>query len=184
MTRLDKQAVLAGDTLIVDMVDVKYRGVIGKPVRPKMSMRMFVQPLTADSGAATVDHYWLLPAADYQRLAAISGVEAELDYCSATFDAVTGFLAVDCFKHGSQPTQLVAYLDGALSNTRIASRRAEYTPASLDFWGGFRHRMQLRSSGGQMPKVKVTAFEARAHFDRQIVVPGVLGGVPTACPAP
>jgi hypothetical protein len=211
MTRLDKQAVPAGHRLVVDMVDIKYRGVAGKPAHPKVSMRMFLQRMTADSGAAAADHYWLLPAADYQRLAAIPGVETQLDYslsllapkvtiefpadgkrayypgigfCGATFDADTGVVAVDCFKPGAQPTQLVAYLEGGVPGTGVASRRADYTPALLDFWGGMRHSIQLRGSGGQMPQVKVTAFEARAHFDHQIVVPGVLGGMPTECPAP
>jgi hypothetical protein len=211
MTRLDKQAVPAGNRLVVDMVSIKYRGATGKQARPKVSMRVFLQRMTADSGAAAADHYWLLPAADYLRLAAIPGVETQLDYslsllapkvtiqlladgtrayypgigyCSATVDAATEVVAVDCFKAGAQPAQLVAYLDGSSPDRGIASRRADYTPAVLDFWGGIRHSIRLSGSAGQNSRVNVTAFEARAHFDRQIVVPGVLGGVTTACPAP
>jgi ribosomal protein L18E len=45
--------------------------------------------------------------------------------------------------------------------------------------------MRLQTSRGDMPHVKVIAYAARAHFDRQIVVPGgVLGGSVSACPTP
>jgi hypothetical protein len=152
-----------------------------------------------------------LPAGDYQRLLAAPGVATQLDYslsllapkvtiefpadgkrayypgvgfCGATVDAATGVVAVDCFKPGAQPVQLVAYLDGGSPDTGVASRRADYTPALLDFWGGMRHGMQLRGSASQTPRVKVTTFEARTHFDRQFVVQGVLGGPVSACPKP
>jgi hypothetical protein len=59
----------------------------------------------------------------------------------------------------------------------------DFTPAALDFWGGQRSDMQLVAHGTEVPRVKVTTYQARAHFDRQLVRPGVLGGPASACRA-
>jgi hypothetical protein len=99
-------------------------------------------------------------------------------------------VAVSCFKPGAQPALLEANVDGTAESTitpagmNRPNRGADFTPAWLDFWGGYRHDMQLVVRGAEVPRVNVTAYEARAHFDRQIVVPGVLGGPIATCPAP
>jgi hypothetical protein len=41
----------------------------------------------------------------------------------------------------------------------------------------------LHSTATAAPRVRVTSFVPQAHFDRQFVVPGVLGGPVSACPA-
>lgn len=164
-----------------------------------------------DAGQAAVDHYWLLKREDYERLAAQVGVEIQVDYsmtllaaqatsefladgqrawrpgigyCSATFDRARGVVSVNCYKWGAQPALLAANIAGRPDIERKISRWPDYTPAILDFWGGTHHDMSLTSQGPETPRVIVTAYRARTHFDRQIVVPGVLGGSVSACPAP
>lgn len=170
-----------------------------------------VQWKATDEGLLAANHYWLLPRSEFQRLAALGAVQMHISYsmsllaptadaefladgrrqfypgigyCGATFDRATGFVDVDCFKAGAQPAQLVAGLNGAPEIESKASDWPDFTPAALNFWGGKRHAIQLRAKGNDVPRVNVTALEARAHFDRRLVVPGVLGGPVSGCPAP
>jgi hypothetical protein len=154
---------------------------------------------------------WLLPRSTYDRLAhsrdvhteihyflrllaPVAGAEFQADgrrqfypsigYCSATFNPAGGAVNVDCFKPGPQPAQLVASLAGTPASAGSPSGFPDFTPAALDFWGGRRHLMKLRAEGNGIPRVQVTAFAALAQFDPRIVVPGILGGSVSACPAP
>jgi hypothetical protein len=171
---------------------------------------MRIELKTTDEGLLAATHYWLLSRSDYERLAALDGVETHIDYslsllapsataelathgrrafypgigyCSAA-DRSTPLIHVDCFIAGAQPALLVANVDGAPEIEGKASGRPNFAPAALDFWGGQRHAIQLRARGSDVPRVKITAFEAHAHFDRRMVVPGVLGGPVSSCPAP
>jgi hypothetical protein len=160
-------------------------------------------------GRAVADHYWLLPAADAKRLLSNPVTETRIDYslslltlknsarfmadgrrsyydgigyCGAEFDPSSGTVAVSCFKPGAQPALIVASVDGVESAP--PRRPVDFTPVVLDFWGGQRSDMQLAAHGTETPRVTVNTYQARAHFDRQIVRPGVLGGPASACPAP
>ncbi len=164
-----------------------------------------------ESGLAARDQYWLLSKQDYQRLAADSTVSAHIDYslslmeskasmaitadgqrtfhsgigyCGAGFDRATRRIDVDCYRTGAQPALLVARLEGQSDIEGRASSYPDFTPAALDFWGGQRHRVELRAADSKAPRVQVTAYEGRVHFTRKVDVPGVLGGPPSSCPAP
>ncbi|HXC60329.1 MAG TPA: hypothetical protein VN645_13530 [Steroidobacteraceae bacterium] len=208
-TRLLAQPLPAGQVLVVDHAEVGYYNGSQKlrHLRAGLSSVARMSPI---NGLPNVDHYWLLPAADAKRFASTAGVETRLDYslsllaakhkvqfaadgqrnhypgigyCGANFDRSTGAVAVSCFKPGAQPAMLTAGLEGAADSV-ISNHRIDFTPAALDFWGGFRHRVQLIAHGTEIPRVEVTVYEARAHFDKQFTVPGVLGGLPSACPVP
>jgi hypothetical protein len=165
------------------------------------------------STAAIADQqFWLLSRADYERLAARPGVRLQLDYslsllspansidiatdaqrrffagmgyCGARFHPDVGQVAVDCFKPGAQPALLFAHPQGApLIAGRPNSVTPNYVPAPLDFLGGKRYGINFLFKGDQPPRVTVTSYAARAHFERRLTIPGVLGGSATACPAP
>jgi hypothetical protein len=165
----------------------------------------------SDGGLLTTSQNWLLPRSMYDRLAHKGGVQTEihyflsllaprasaqlladgrrtfypgLGYCSATFTTGNGIVSVDCFKPGLQPAQFVASLAGRPASAGSPSGLPDFTPAVLDFWGGRQHSMKLRAEGNGLPRVDVTAFAVVAHFDRRIVVPGILGGPVAVCPAP
>jgi len=172
--------------------------------------RSSAQWTTTASGLPARDQYWLLPKQDYQRLAA-AAVTAHFDYslsllepkasatfsadgqrkfhpgigyCGAPFDRANGRVDVDCYRFGDQPGLFVARFEGQRDIEGRASSFPDFTPAALDFWGGQRHRVQLRATDNSAPRVQVTAYEGRVHFNRQIDVPGVLGGPTSSCPAP
>jgi hypothetical protein len=179
-----------------------------RSTRPAGTSSRWMMPV---DGQPVADHYWLVSKSELARLTAAPGVETRIDYslsllspknsvqfladgsrrhysgigyCDASFDRSVGSIAVSCFKPGAQPSLLTARLAGADQSTEVASRGANFTPAVIDFWGGFRHRMTLVARGNDVPQVVVTAYQARDHFDRQIIVPGVLGGPASACPLP
>lgn len=206
-TRLDAR-VPEGSLLVVNHVEVRYfRGdQEQRRLRPGRTSYSLMKPI---DGHAVVDHYWLLPAADAKRLLSDPVTETRIDYslslltpknsarfmadgrrsyydgigyCGAEFDPSSGTVAVSCFKPGAQPALIVASVDGVESAP--PRRPVDFTPVVLDFWGGQRSDMQLAAHGTETPRVTVNTYQARAHFDRQIVRPGVLGGPASACPAP
>jgi hypothetical protein len=183
----------------------------GKELRSTRPAGSSSQWMTPADGQPRADHYWLVSKADLAQLAATPGVEARIDYslnllspkasaqfvadgrrshysgigyCDARFDRSVGSVIVSCFKPGAQPALLTARLAGAPASTAVPSRGADFTPAILDFWGGRKHRMTLAAKGADVPQVIVTTYQARDHFDRQITVPGVLGGPASSCPLP
>jgi hypothetical protein len=208
-TRLDAQ-VPDGNLLVVNHVDLRYVSG-GRELRRLRPGRTSSYVMRKAEAPPTADHYWLLPATDLKRLASDPGVEAHLDYslsllapkntvqfaadgsrhyyegigyCSAEFDRALGAVAVDCFKPGVQPAYLTANIDGTADSAATRRFPLNYAPAVLDFWGGKRTDIQLAAHGSEIPRVNVTAYEPRAHFDRQLIRPGVLGGPTSACPAP
>jgi hypothetical protein len=162
-----------------------------------------------ESGQRAMEHYWLLSKKDYQRLAADPGTTAHFDYsmsllepkatavfaadgrrayrpgigyCGTTVSGVAKWVNVGCYSVGDQPALLAARLDAQPDIEDRASGQPDFTPVVLDFWGGHRHRMYVADATGL--QVRVTAYEARAHFTRQFDVPGVLGGPVSSCPLP
>jgi hypothetical protein len=207
-TRLVGTAGSADRRVVVDHAQVSWHSG-AKKVQRSPGAFGFRRGRLAETSPGT-DRRFVLPRADYARLAAISDIRARVDYsfsvlapiaatelmadgrrdrharlgwCGAIADKAAGNVTVTCYKPGAQPAMLTANLVGAPEDDAILSQPLDYTPAFLDFWGGQRHRMVLKYAGGGTPRVKVTAYEVRAHFDRQYDVPGVLGGPVSACPA-
>jgi hypothetical protein len=204
-----QEGIPAGDRLAAGPAQLTYRaaGEVVHTLYPE-----WPSPQTpSDGGLLATRQNWLLPRSTYDRLAHSHDVQTEihyflrllapeasaefladgrrefypgLGYCGATFNPAGGVVNVNCFKPGPQPAQIVASLAGTPASAGSPSGAPDFTPAALDFWGGRRHLMRLRADGNGIPRVHVTAFAALAHFDRRIVVPGVLGGPVSACPAP
>jgi hypothetical protein len=204
-----QEGIPAGDRLSAGPVQLTYRGADGivRTLYPE-----WPSPQTpGDGGLLATTQNWLLPRSTYDRLVLSRNVQTEIHYflrllapeastefladgrrefhpgfgyCGATFNPVGGVVSVDCFKPGPQPAQIVASLAGTSASAGSPSGAPDFTPAALDFWGGRRHLMKLRADGNGIPRVHLTAFAALAHVERRVVVPGVLGGPISACPAP
>jgi len=208
-TRNVQEGIPAGDRLSAGPVLLTYR-VADQVVRTLYAEWPSPQG-PSDGGLLATTQNWLLPRKTYEQLAHNRNVQTEihyflsllapeasaefqadgrrefyprLGYCGATFNPESGVVNVDCFKAGPQPAQIVATLAGTPPSAGTPSGFPDFTPAVLDFWGGRRYLMRLRAAGNGVPRIQVTAFTALAHFDRRIVVPGILGGPVSACPAP
>jgi hypothetical protein len=112
-----------------------------------------------------------------------------IGYCSASVgagapQAGANVIEVNCFKPGSQPAQLTAVLEGAPEYQGSNFRATDFTPAALELWSGEYYRTSMFTRQLPLPRVRLAAYEASAHFDREIVVPGVLGGSLASCPLP
>lgn len=208
-SRLVEQQVPAGNRVVVDHVDITYRAA-GRPVGrldggywPKPRKR------TAD-GQWAIDHSWLLPAAEYERLRQIDGVEtvfnyslsllaptatatfaadgrrrhfAGIGYCSADMQPERRRIVLDCFRAGPRAALFSAVEAGAEQATEAIPGFVDYRPALLDFWGGQRLSLMLPATG-EAAQITVTAYAPRVHFARQLAAAGVLGGPLSACAAP
>jgi len=214
VTRVVRTSIPAGDLLTIGHAAVTYRiaGATVRPAQAEPGpLRAPLPWTTLRDGTVALDDYWLLPRSEFDRLAAVHDVETQIDYslslaaptaqarfladgrrvsypgigyCSAKLDRATAVVDVDCFKAGAQPAQVVANLDGAPQTASKASGYPDFAPAVLNLWGGQRYTFQLHATGSEVPRVSVTAYQARAHFDRRIIVPGILGGPVPQCPAP
>jgi hypothetical protein len=210
--RLVADHVPDGRLLVVDRAQLTYRTADGAAILPgtgRANQQWVNQWVRTESGHWAMDRYWLLSKKDYQRLAADPGTTAHFDYslslldpgatavfaadsrralrpgigyCGATATASSNRVHVDCYRVGDQPAMLAARQDGQSSIQDRASGHADFTPAILDFWGGRRHHMYVADAAAS--PVRVTAYEARAHFTRQFELPGVLGGPVSSCPLP
>jgi hypothetical protein len=168
-------------------------------------------PRTLDASTELVSHYWLLPHADAERLAATPG-ELAIDYslsllkpaqtvelivgaprrfvehfghCGAQFDRATSAIKVECYKRGARAAQLTANLAGASGDTETASGSPDYTPTVFELFGGRRQIIVLRNvPEDRAARVTLTTYEAAAHFTRVVKFDGVLGGSAAACPLP
>jgi hypothetical protein len=209
-TKASQKNVPAGYRLSLGRVEITYRaaGGVAQVLHPAQA-----DPLRAQTDRLfpSVTQYWLLPRSMYARLVQSRDAATQIDYslsllapkataefpangkrgyypglgyCGATVNSADAVVSVDCMKPGAQPGQIVASLVGAPESAGSPGGLPDFTPAALDFWGAQRHAMRLRSEGRDIPRVRVVAFEARAHFDRHLAVPGVLGGSVSSCPAP
>ena len=199
-----------GNLLVVNHVEARYVSGARELRRLRPGRTSSAMMKAADQPPAA-NHYWLLPADDAKRLASDSMVETRLNYslsllapkntvhfpadgsrnyhegigyCGADFDAASGAVTVSCFKPGAQPAFLAANIEGSTDSAGSRPFPLNFAPVVLDFWGGKHYDIQLAAHGSDIPRVDVTAYEARVHFDRQIIRPGVLGGPVSACPAP
>jgi hypothetical protein len=160
-------------------------------------------------GARSAVHLWLLPRDAYETLVSQSAhlqldysfsllephsfelpVDGKrhylsaLGYCRAKRDPLTSGVTVKCFKNGDQPGLVAAkFID--VQTPEIVASEPDFTPAWLSYPGGKRYKINLPATAeADGARIKITAYEARAHTERQLIVPGVLGGTPTECPAP
>jgi hypothetical protein len=154
-------------------------------------------------------HYWVLPRQAYRRLAQHGDVRLRLDYslsllqprvaqipvdgrrreiagvgyCSAALDGRRNRVLVDCFEHGRRPALLAAELIGR-PDTRADTGFPDYAPVWLQALSSARYSLALPDGSAAATRVKLTAYEARSHFNRSVSARGILGGPPAACPAP
>jgi hypothetical protein len=201
-----------GGQLVVSRALLTYRAADGAAVflgtgrTVEQSARQWAK---TESGQREFEQYWLLSKKDYQRLTTDPGATAHVDYSLSLLNRkATTVLAVDgrgafrsgvghcgaiasrtdkgagvyCYRVGDQPALLAARLDGQPDVEDRPSGYPDFTPAIFDFWGGHLHYMHVADAAAS--QVRVTAYEARAHFTRQFDVPGVLGGPASACPPP
>ena len=162
-------------------------------------------------GELVARHFWLISRNTYEGLSRDPSTQLQLDfflsllkpshsydisigakreyfpgvgYCGAKFNAMTSRIDVECFKLGNLPALLTVELPDT-PKRKIDLGFADYTPPWLDFFQSRSYTTSLRYSPSSAPsQVIVTAYEDQAHFDRQLVIPGVLGAPPSACPAP
>jgi hypothetical protein len=195
--------------VMISNVSATYRNDSNEVLHSLLYARITPIWQTTADGTRSAVNFWLLPRDVYQRLAlqtahlhlnySLSLLEprsfelpvdakrqylATLGYCGATRDRVTADVTIKCFKSGDQPALVTANFVGAQS-TEVAADDPDYTPAWLSFPGGKRYKIKLPSSAGSnSARVRIISYEARAHTGRKIVVPGVLGGPVSNCPAP
>lgn len=154
-------------------------------------------------------HYWVLPREAYRRLAQDAHVRLRVDYslsllephvaripvdgrrhevtgvgyCSAALDGRRKRVFVDCFEHGRRPALLAAELVDR-PDTRTDTGFPDYAPGWLQALSSARYSLALPDGSAVATQVKLTAYEARSHFNRSVSASGILGGPPAACPAP
>lgn len=204
--RLITDHVPEGGRVVATRSGLTYRTAAGEAVSLGQG-RTVLQWVRTDSGQLAIDQYWMLSKQDYERLVADPGITTHLDYslsllqpeetavftadgsrsyqsgigfCGAPEHAWAGEELVTCHVVGDQPALLAVGFEGDSSQADRPGGELDFTPAVLDFWGGRRHAIRLDDVTGR--QVRVTTYEARAHFSRQFDVPGMLGGV-SSCPA-
>jgi hypothetical protein len=97
-------------------------------------------------------------------------------YCSTGLDASPDAVSVDCFMRARRPALVTArWSEG--TDAREAMTRPDYMPAALEMLSGAPYRLSLSSPrGSTAARITLTAYEARAHVEKSIDAPGLLGG--------
>lgn len=210
--RLVADGIPEGGQLVVSRAQLTYRASDGSDVflgTGRTSQQWMQQWVKTESGQRAFGQYWLLSRKEYERLAADAGTTAHLDYSLSLLEPrATGVFAVNgqgafrkdlghcggiantegggatiyCYRAGNQPALLTARLDGQPNIEDRASGYPDFTPAMFEFLGGKLHSMYVADAAES--QVRVTEYEARAHFSRQFQLPGVLGGPVSSCPLP
>jgi hypothetical protein len=212
VVRLVADHIPEGEQLVVSRAQLTYRTADGKAVflgTGRTTEQWAQQWVKTESGQRAIDQNWLLSKKDYQRLAAGPGTTTHIDYslsllkpkatavfavngkgafrsnighCGAIANPASKGANVYCYVAGSQPALLAARVDGQSDIEDRPSGYPDFTPAMLGFWGGHLYRAYVADAAEL--QVRVTAYEARAHFTRQFDVPGVLGGPVSSCALP
>lgn len=103
-------------------------------------------------------------------------------YCSTGRDAAPDAVSIDCFMRGRRPALVTARWSGETAG-RETMTRPDYAPAALEVLNGAPYRLTLpRLRGSTAVRIALTAYEARAHVERTVDAPGLLGG--PSCSAP
>jgi hypothetical protein len=162
----------------------------------------------ADDGRVEARHAWLM-SRDQYRTVGRTAASLEIDYlvallapvrsaqipadgrrhrvpgiglCTATTPA-GGAIELSCFDVGRQPDLLTARPTGTGIEREISGAAASYAPGPLRLSPGRTYRMALQADpSARTPLVTVTVYEARAHVQRRVEIPGVFGG-PACRPA-
>jgi hypothetical protein len=97
-------------------------------------------------------------------------------YCSTLLDAAPDAVSIDCFMRGRRPALVTARWSQG-TEARETMTRPDYTPAALEILSGAPYRLTLsRPRGSTAARITLTAYEARAHVERSLDAPGLLGG--------
>jgi hypothetical protein len=97
-------------------------------------------------------------------------------YCGTGFDASPDAVGIDCFVHGRRPALVTAQWSEG-TEARDTMTRPDYTPAALEILSGAPYLLTLsRPRGSTAARITLTAYEARAHVERSVDAPGLLGG--------
>jgi hypothetical protein len=104
-----------------------------------------------------------------------------LGTCKASAEA-PGAVRVSCFKSGSQAEMLTALPAGASPEQETRFDAPDFGPAFLRNSIGLTRELRLRVATSPA-RIRLTAYEARAHLTRSITVAGMPGKTANACPA-
>jgi hypothetical protein len=162
---------------------------------------VFSRPETVDASMSAT-HFWLAPGDAYQAagqrsarlrlnyfvslLEPVASAEIDVDgerrylpglgYCSTVDDRSNAVVSVDCFVRGRRPALVTAQWSEG-TEARETMTRPDYTPAALEILSGAPYRLTLsRPRGSTAARITLTAYEARAHVERYVDAPGLLGG--------
>jgi non-heme chloroperoxidase len=209
-TAVSARDVPDGWVMKIANVEATYVDEEQRVLRRARPARLTAQRQTTLDGRAAGAHAWLLPTAAVERLEREpaarlrldysvsllepSAVDLEVDgkrrylpnvgYCGARYDAAASAIHVDCFKRGPQPALIAADIPGAPLRT-TDTVYPDYTPDWLELLTGRRYELTIDVPAGVAhSRIVLTAYEARSHFDRQLEVPGILGGSLDKCPLP
>ena len=208
-TAFSTAAVPKGWRLMVAHAEITYTDERGGVLERPLPSRARAASAIAIDGEPSSAHYWLLPRTAAERLAEEPSTRLAIDYslsllaprtveiavdrgwqklpyvgfCSAEYDSAAATVNIDCFKRGAQPARIVAKFTGALGSA--TSLLEDYAPVWFAPLTGQRYRIALKApSGVDRSMVTLTAYEARAHFNRRAEASGVLGGPIADCPLP
>jgi hypothetical protein len=197
-----------GWRLHVGRVQAHYIDQEGRNDAEPVPARMMAQR-TDPNGTGAVQHLWLLSRSNVARMSAdpsthlrieyslgllkreavidvpVDGIRRhspELGYCGAEWDARDSIVKVGCFKRGRTPALVTGQVGESTSITPVAF--VDYTPGWLELLASRQYNARLRHSGPAPSRVTLVTYEDRAHFNRVIDVPGMLGGPVSQCPAP
>jgi hypothetical protein len=96
-------------------------------------------------------------------------------YCSAGRGASLDAVSIDCFMHGRRPALVTARWSGGTA-ARETMTGLDYTPPALGIFGGAYRLTLSRPRGSTASRVTLTAYEPRAHVEKSVDAPGLLGG--------
>ncbi|MEP7314590.1 MAG: alpha/beta hydrolase, partial [Pseudomonadota bacterium] len=208
-TLLASRGIPEGWRLKVTHVSGRWRDAAGRELAQISASGPGSRPVVTLAGVTGAAHFWLLPRAAADRLVSAAMPRLELryalallephtlslpvdgrrhaypglGYCSVTRDPSQGEVVLDCFTHGRQPAFVHAQFEGALRG--VDERTPDFRPGWLSPLSGSRHRLAVPVPRGvNASHLNVTAYSARTHLQRQINVPGVLGGPVAACAIP
>lgn len=109
----------------------------------------------------------------------------ELGSCKAELDSVSNQITVECLKRGVQP-ELVSVQYIGMDSSRVDSYvRTNFTHDWVESLKRERYELTLEAAGlTDTSSILITAFNAERVLQKQLVVPGLLGGDLEACPLP
>lgn len=178
----------------------------GRKLAPLAPVRFTPAWRTAPDGTLEARHPWLISRAGFDELVG-RGASLRLDYdltllapsrsellsldgrrhtlpglgaCAATARSAAA-IEVTCFSAGRQPDLLTARIPGALAEEEVASGYPDFAPDLLQVTSGKHHRIVIAAPPVGADRVIVTAYEAQASVEREVVARELLGGSASSC---